>query len=85
MSHPQDNSLIFDRVVRRGHKYSYHREMTTAGLLQLQKMRMVGQQALVDHKMEEHSIMTARSTQTDLIRPYLDGEPNGLTMRRLLR
>ncbi|RUX43488.1 hypothetical protein EOA33_29175 [Mesorhizobium sp. M4A.F.Ca.ET.050.02.1.1] len=81
---PAGELIILDRVVKGGHKYFYHREMTTAGLLQLQKMRMNGQQALVDHKMEEHSLMTARSTQTELIRSYLDGEPNGLTYEKIV-
>lgn len=80
---PAGELIILDQVLKGGHRYTYHSQMTTAGLLNLQKMRATGRQAVVDHKTEEHLIMTARSKNPDLIRPYLDGEPNGFVYDKI--
>ena len=80
---PAGELIILDQVVKGGHRYTDHSHMTTAGLLHLQKMRTTGHQAVVDHKLEEHLIMTARSKNPDLIRPHLDREPNGFVYDKI--
>lgn len=77
---PMGELIILDQVMKSGHKYTYHSEMTESGL---QAMMRMSNQKIVTHKMEEHAIMTARSKNPDLIRPYLDGDPNGRDYNRI--
>lgn len=80
---PAGDLIVLDRVIKKGHTYSYHIEMTAAALKSLQTMRLQGHGAIVEHKMDEHMTMIARSRNASLIRPYLDAEPNGFTYNKI--
>ena len=80
---PAGQLIVLDKVIKPGHKYNYHTQMTPAGLLALQTMRANGHHAIVEHKAAEHLTMVARAKNPDLIRAYLDAEPNGFDYEKI--
>lgn len=82
---PAGELIVLDKVIKVGHKYSYHHDMGTAGLRALQSIRASGGQAIVEHKLQEHLLMVARAKDPALIRPYLDAEPNGFDYLKIVK
>lgn len=82
---PAGELIVLDKVIKVGHKYSYHHDMGAAGLRALQSVRASGGQAIVEHKLQEHLLMVARAKDPALIRPYLDAEPNGFDYLKIVK
>ena len=80
---PAGQLIVLDKVIKSGHRYSYHTQMTPAGLLAMERIRASGNSAIVDHKAAEHLTMVARAKNPNLIRAYLDAEPNGFDYEKI--
>lgn len=81
---PPGQLIYLDRVFGQGQVYSYHREMSETGRAALEKFRIAGNAALVDHKEREHSQMLAMAEDRSRIRAYLDSAPKGMTYEEIV-
>lgn len=81
---PPGQLIYLDRVFGRGRVYSYHREMSETGRAALERFRITGNAAMVDHKEREHAQMLAMAEDRRGIRAYLDSAPKGMTYKELV-
>jgi hypothetical protein len=83
VQHPGE-VLILDRVVRAGHRYTYHRSRTPTALAAAAYAASDTRFAeALAQKEAEHIAMVARAKYSQLMRAYLDAAPDGFDFERL--